>query len=247
MLAAICLALMLCLVYPTKKPSSAAMSQDSSANLGQDHHPHLVTALPGLPEEYTAPMYAGFVDIAKTSSLFYWMFAAEEAPMQAPLVIWLNGGPGASSLTGALLENGPMRLNADGKTAYNEFGWTKEANVAFIDNPVGAGFSYTDNEDGYVNDLSEMAEQLYTGIIEILELHPWLAASPIYIAGESYAGKYIPAIAHYIYRRHEDGDTIVNLEGIMIGNGETKPYIAYASTPVSYMDPFCNCPHSSHN
>jgi hypothetical protein len=77
-------------------------------------------------------MYAGFVGVApepvglSASSLFYWMFTAEKGGMDAPLVIWLNGGPGASSLTGALLENGPIRLDADGTTSYNEFGWTKE-------------------------------------------------------------------------------------------------------------------------
>ena len=76
-----------------------------------------------------------------------------------------------------------------------------------------------------------MAEQLYAGIVGFLELHPFLADSPIYIAGESYAGKYIPAIAHYIFKQHQAGDTSVNMAGIAIGNGETKPYTAYASTP----------------
>jgi len=76
-----------------------------------------------------------------------------------------------------------------------------------------------------------MASQLYTGIVNILRLHPNLKTSPVYIAGESYAGKYIPAIAHYIYKQHDSGGTAVNLAAIMIGNGETKPYTSYASTP----------------
>lgn len=112
---------------------------------------------------------------------------------------------------------------------------SQEAHVLAIDNPVGAGFSFTSSEEvdgiGYVNDLGEMAEQLYTGIVGILDLHPWLKDSPIFIAGESYAGKYIPAISHYILEKTKEGDNRVNLQGIAIGNGELKPYTAYASTP----------------
>ena len=95
-------------------------------------------------------MYAGFVPILSSESqpsLFYWLFTSEKgedttaAGTSTPLVIWLNGGPGASSLTGALLENGPIRLNADGRMTYNPFGWTQEAHYVAIDNPVGAGES----------------------------------------------------------------------------------------------------------
>jgi carboxypeptidase C (cathepsin A) len=54
----------------------------------------------------------------------------------------------------------------------------------------------------------------------------------VYITGESYAGKYIPSVAHYILTRNtEAGIAMINLEGVAIGNGELKPYLAYASTP----------------
>jgi len=58
-----------------------------------------------------------------------------------------------------------------------------------------------------------------------------LEESPIFISGESYAGKYIPAISHYIYEKHLSGDKRVNLSGIAIGNGQMKPFTAYESTP----------------
>ena len=128
-----------------------------------------------------------FTSFSLDSHLFYWMLKSQtEGPK--PLVIWLNGGPGASSLTGVLLELGPFLLERSGKLKYNEFGWTQKAHVVAIDNPVGAGFSYTSSEEvdeeGYVNSLGEMAEQLYTGILGIVDLHPWLKDSPIFIAGE---------------------------------------------------------------
>ncbi|GMH78163.1 hypothetical protein TL16_g07695 [Triparma laevis f. inornata] len=208
---------------------------------------HLVdNKLLDLPVEIKdLPMYAGFVPTnlehpELDSHLFYWLLESQKqqplsAVKETPLVIWLNGGPGASSLTGILLELGPFMLERSGELKYNEFGWTQEAHVLAIDNPVGAGFSFTSSEEvdgvGYVNDLGEMAEQLYTGIVGILDLHPWLKDSSIFIAGESYAGKYIPAISHYILEKTKEGDNRVNLQGIAIGNGELKPYTAYASTP----------------
>ena len=104
---------------------------------GVNPHPHYVVDLPDLPDEYAAPMYSGFVPVNEEesgSSLYYWLFSSEkegteEEEEEVPLVIWLNGGPGASSLTGALLENGPLRLNTDGTMTYNEFGWTKEVSA----------------------------------------------------------------------------------------------------------------------
>mmetsp|Transcript_64079 Transcript_64079/g.138728 ORF Transcript_64079/g.138728 Transcript_64079/m.138728 type:complete len:97 (+) Transcript_64079:157-447(+) len=76
-----------------------------------------------------------------------------------PLILWLNGGPGASSLGGLLTENiGAMVFNADGtELVKNQFAWTKFANVLAVDNPVGVGFSATKNE--YVKSEGEMAEQ----------------------------------------------------------------------------------------
>ena len=107
----------------------------SSSLLHPGYHPHHVHNLPDLPAEYNRSMYAGFVPVnsdmkgdtqgdtqGDKGSLFYWLFTSEKEDADTPLVIWLNGGPGASSLTGALLENGPIRLNADGTTSYNQFG-----------------------------------------------------------------------------------------------------------------------------
>ena len=216
---------------------STTNTEEATLSLaGSTQHEHTVNDLPGQPRGYSLPMFAGFVDVgpaSAASALFYWLFTSEstaENTAPTPLTIWLNGGPGASSLTGALLENGPIRLNDDGALTYNKYGWTNVGHFVAIDNPVGAGFSYTDT-DSYVNNLGEMAEQLYEGIVNLLELHPFLADSPIFVAGESYAGKYIPAISHYIYEKHKEGDERVNLSGIAIGNGQLKPFTAYASTP----------------
>lgn len=74
---------------------------------------------------------------------FFWFFEARASPETAPLSIWLNGGPGGSSMMGALEELGPCFVGADSKTTVqNPWAWNNEVNMLFLDQPVQVGFSY---------------------------------------------------------------------------------------------------------
>ena len=82
-------------------------------------------------------------------NLFYWFFKHDNA--LTPLLIWINGGPGSSSMFGLFLENGPLRIVETGN-ATNEFeiraaeeAWTDTYNVLYLDQPVGTGFSWGDS------------------------------------------------------------------------------------------------------
>lgn len=86
-------------------------------------------------------------------------------------VLWLNGGPGCSSMDGALMEIGPYRINEDETLRYNDGSWDEFANVLFVDNPVGTGFSYVDG-DSYVHELDEMADQMITFLEKWFALFP---------------------------------------------------------------------------
>lgn len=78
-----------------------------------------ISELPGQPGKATFDQYAGYVTVDATSGkalFYYFVEAAAEDPSTKPLVLWLNGGPGCSSLGGAMHEIGPFFVNRDNKT-----------------------------------------------------------------------------------------------------------------------------------
>ena len=75
--------------------------------------------------------------------MHYWFIESQQDPSTDPVVLWLNGGPGASSLGGLLYENGPFSINDDGETLRrNPFSWNQHANMLYLESPVGVGFSF---------------------------------------------------------------------------------------------------------
>ncbi|KAE8714954.1 Serine carboxypeptidase-like 31 [Hibiscus syriacus] len=127
---------------------------------------------------------------------------AMSQPDEKPLVLWLNGGPGCSSVGyGATQEIGPFIVDTNGlEIKFNNFSWNKEANMLFLESPIGVGFSYSNSSNDYDNLGDEFTERTF------------------YIAGESYAGKYVPELADLIYDNNKDPSLILNS---MLGNPET--------------------------
>jgi carboxypeptidase D len=107
--------------------------------------------------------------------MFFWHYQNRHIANRQRTVIWLNGGPGCSSEDGALMEIGPYRVkDANGpKLEYNPGSWDEFANIMFVDNPVGTGFSFVDT-DSYVHELPDMANQF----VQFLE--KWFALFPEY-------------------------------------------------------------------
>lgn len=104
-------------------------------------------------------------------NLFFWHFENRHIANRKRTVIWLNGGPGCSSLDGALMEIGPYRVKDKDHLVYNEGSWDEFANLLFIDNPVGTGYSYVDT-DSYVHELKDMADQLITFLEKFFAIFP---------------------------------------------------------------------------
>ena len=98
-------------------------------------------------------------------NLFFWHYQNRHIANRQRTVIWLNGGPGCSSMDGALMEIGPYRLKDDSHLTYNDGAWDEFANLLFVDNPVGTGFSY-------VHELQEMADQMVIFLAKFFEIFP---------------------------------------------------------------------------
>ncbi|XP_065200825.1 venom serine carboxypeptidase-like [Planococcus citri] len=171
--------------------------------------------------------YSGYFTVHEryNSNLFFWYFPCKSknsSNSEAPLVIWLQGGPGASSLFGLFTENGPYEFKK-GKLGYRKYAWTNDFNVLYIDNPVGTGFSFTDDDEhGYATNQATIGENLHEALRQFLILFPNLQKSGIIISGESYAGKYIPSLAYTILNKPNTNPSI-NIAGLLIGNPMISP------------------------
>ncbi|CEG55516.1 Carboxypeptidase [Legionella fallonii LLAP-10] len=157
---------------------------------------------------------------SNTGNLFYWFVESRTKSKDAPLVLWLNGGPGAASLYGFFMENGPYSVSTDGRLTKRKFSWTEKAHYLMIDQPAGVGFSYG-TATTYANEAEAMA-QLYHALTLFFQRHPELAAKDLYLAGQSYAGKYLPQLAIRILAGNTAGEKI-HLKGLLIGDGWVNP------------------------
>ncbi|KAM4121809.1 hypothetical protein ACB094_01G033800 [Castanea mollissima] len=165
-----------------------------------------------------SPVYIGPQD----GELFYYVVESPQNSTIKPLVLWLNGGPGCSSLGyGAFEELGPFRVNSDGKTLFrNDYAWNSVANVIFLESPAGVGFSYSNTSSDYSKSGDKRtAEDSYTFLVNWLERFPQYKTRDFFITGESYAGHYVPQLAHTILSKNNNtNQTVINLKGIAIGN-----------------------------
>ncbi|KAF2181724.1 alpha/beta-hydrolase [Zopfia rhizophila CBS 207.26] len=85
----------------------------------------------------------GVVNQTYEINTFFWFFESRKDPENAPLSIWMNGGPGSSSMLGLMRENGPCFVNSDSNSTYlNEWSWNNEVNMLYLDQPVQVGLSY---------------------------------------------------------------------------------------------------------
>jgi carboxypeptidase C (cathepsin A) len=146
---------------------------------------------------------SGYIDLEGTNKhLFYWFFESRRKPLEDPLILWLNGGPGCSSLIAVLRENGPCSINAEGDAVVNPLSWTNVANMLWVDQPVGVGFSYQDDDptgsDGDTKkwDEEEVARDMLLFLQQWMRDNPKYRALNFYLMGESYAGHYIPNLRY---------------------------------------------------
>ena len=107
----------------------------------------------------------------------------------APLVLWLQGGPGGSSLFGLFIEHGPFFVDEALALNEREISWSKKYNMLYIDQPAGTGFSFTDDARGYAKNQYDVSKDLYEALSQFYQLFPGLLQNEFFVTGESYGGK----------------------------------------------------------
>ncbi|CDS04150.1 hypothetical protein LRAMOSA07105 [Lichtheimia ramosa] len=186
--------------------------------------------------------YSGYIDNLETDDhLFFWFFESRNSPSTDPLVLWLNGGPGCSSMMGLWMELGPCLVDKTGnETVRNEYSWNSVANVIFLDQPVNVGYSYGKTK---IKTSKESARDVYAFLQLFLGQFPEYASNPFHITGESYGGHYLPALASEIIAKNkvadENGLLTLPFESMAIGNGWTNP-----RTQFKYYEEY-SCAHDS--
>ncbi|XP_015971797.1 serine carboxypeptidase-like 42 [Arachis duranensis] len=192
--------------------------------LGGNGYPSedLVVNLPGQPK-VDFNQYAGYVDIDSNHgrSLFYYFVEAAFHPHNKPLTLWLNGGPGCSSIGGgAFTELGPFFPKGDGRgLRRNSKSWNKASNLLFVESPAGVGWSYSNTTSDYNAGDASTANDMYLFMLKWYEKFPSYRSRELFLTGESYAGHYIPQLTNALLDHNARSTGFkFNIKGVAIGN-----------------------------
>lgn len=197
-----------------------------------------IMELPGLNYDAKFKQFSGYLRLGETKKhIHYWLVESEHDPENDPVVFWTNGGPGCSGLIGFMMEQGPFRPDEKGNLQQNEYAWNKIANMVFLEQPVGVGFSYSDNEDDYrIGDEQAAKDNLET-ILQFMERFPHFNHSDLYITSESYGGHYMPTLANEIINYNDAQEYSwhrLNFKGFAVGNPYTNYYSGVGAEMETY-------------
>ncbi|KAF9444146.1 alpha/beta-hydrolase [Macrolepiota fuliginosa MF-IS2] len=185
----------------------------------------------------TVNSYTGYIDI-EARHIFFYFFESRKDPDTDDVIFWTNGGPGCSSSLGLFMELGPCRVTSENSTAFHPQAWNENANVFFVDQPIGVGFSYAEYGEA-VGTTEEAAKDIASFIAIFFEHFTKFKGRAFHMAGESYGGRYLPVFAAEVYDQNtrlvEAGFTPINLQSVLIGNGVTD----FSTSLLSYYDMQC--------
>ncbi|KOM44139.1 hypothetical protein LR48_Vigan05g174400 [Vigna angularis] len=166
----------------------------------------------------------GYVEIRPKAHLFWWLYRTpyrvDNPSKPWPIILWLQGGPGASGVgLGNFGEIGPL----DGNLKPRNFTWLRKADLLFVDNPVGTGYSYVEDSDLYAKTDQEATTDLTTLLAELFNNDAKLQKSPLFIVAESYGGKFAVALALSAFKAIQQGTLKATLGGVALGDTWISP------------------------
>ncbi|XP_038893623.1 serine carboxypeptidase-like 51 isoform X2 [Benincasa hispida] len=165
----------------------------------------------------------GYVRVRPTH-MFWWLYRSpyrvENPSKPWPIILWLQGGPGASGVgIGNFKEVGPLDASLKPRNST----WLHKADLLFVDNPVGTGYSFVEDTDSLVKSDLEAATDLTTLLQGIFNRDPRLQKSPLYIVAESYGGKYAVTLGLSALKAIEAGTLKLTLGGVVLGDSWISP------------------------
>ncbi|KDR67990.1 hypothetical protein GALMADRAFT_161293 [Galerina marginata CBS 339.88] len=189
---------------------------------------------------------SGYIDVGTNMSMWFWFFESREKPEKAPFTLWLNGGPGCSSMIGLFQENGPCQVNPDGATTVlNPFSWNNISNMIYIDQPIGTGFSFGNDTVNSTVSASPFVWQAFQVLFESKAFAKYQSREFI-LATESYGGHYGPALVTFfdqqnaLIKKGKLKGELVTVSALMINNGwydpliQNKAYLDFATNAPGY-------------
>ncbi|PPQ83849.1 hypothetical protein CVT25_000908 [Psilocybe cyanescens] len=207
----------------TPVESLSSLSTSEFTTLGHPFFPHYsVRVKKSQFCDETVNAYTGYIDV-EARHLFFYFFES----------------PGCSSSLGLFMELGPCRIPSQNGTVFHPESWNTNANVFFVDQPIGVGFSYADHGE-FVGTSEEAAKDIAAFVSVFFENFSQFKGRAFHMSGESYGGRYLPLFAAAVYDQNaklvEAGLTPINLQSVMIGNGMTDSF----KMILSYYDMQCS-------
>jgi len=199
--------------------------------------------LPGYSKELPSKTYVSYMHLPNSEKhVHYWFVESEHDPKNAPVFFWTNGGPGCSSLMGLFEEIGPFMPDSKLKLVRNNLAWTKFANIVFVEQPIGVGFSYSKNPKDYVSNDTLAAKNNMAFLIEFFKVFPEFKHNKLYLTGESYAGHYIPMLLTEVIAHNKTHNNELNFTGCILMN----PLITHYSGDQAQIETYWGFQRISH-
>ncbi|XP_077497461.1 vitellogenic carboxypeptidase-like [Amblyomma americanum] len=163
--------------------------------------------------------HSGYITVRNKSHLFFLLLKAPESVFEkAPLILWLQGGPGRSGLFGQFLENGPLGLDATGRLYNRSCAFQRDASVLYVDYPAGGGFSIIEDPSVLSRSLKDVTDDLQNFLTQFYMLFKEFESRDVYFAGESYGARAAVALAN---RTQESGKKCPS--GLVLSAGFLTP------------------------
>ncbi|KAM0996710.1 hypothetical protein ACFX14_006779 [Malus domestica] len=166
----------------------------------------------------------GYVEVRPKAHMFWWLYRSpnrvEDPSKPWPTILWLQGGPGGSGVgIGNFQEIGPLDTNLNPRNST----WLQKADLLFVDNPVGTGYSFVEDTSLFVKNDLEAAADLTTLLVELFNRNESLQKSPLFIVAESYGGKFAVTLGLSALKAIQQGKLKLRLGGVALGDSWISP------------------------